>query len=138
MHDLIHFRQSTRALERRRTIYAIGFTLYLQEKTMLKIGYKASAEQFAPRDLLDFSRLAEQYGFDSVFISDHFQPWRHTGGHAPFSLTWLGGLAARTTRIQSCTPLLTTLFPHDPTVVAQAFATLAVMFPNRVVLGLGS
>jgi len=24
-----------------------------------------------------------QHGFDSVVISDHFQPWRHTGGHAP-------------------------------------------------------
>ena len=26
---------------------------------------------------------AEQAGFDSVFISDHLQPWRHDGGHAP-------------------------------------------------------
>ena len=50
---------------------------------MLKIGYKASAEQFGPNDLLDFSCLAEKVGFDSVFVSDHFQPWKHTGGHAP-------------------------------------------------------
>ena len=27
---------------------------------MLKLGYKASAEQFGPRELLDFSRLAEE------------------------------------------------------------------------------
>ena len=39
---------------------------------MLKLGYKASAEQFGPRELLDFSRLAEEVGFDSVFVSDHF------------------------------------------------------------------
>ena len=45
---------------------------------MLKLGYKASAEQFAPSKLLAFSVLAEQVGFDSVFISDHFQPWKHT------------------------------------------------------------
>ena len=50
---------------------------------MLQFGYKASAEQFAPRELLDYSIRAEQVGFDSVFISDHLQPWRHTGGHAP-------------------------------------------------------
>ena len=55
----------------------------------LKLGYKASAEQFAPRKLLDFSVAAEHAGFDSVFVSDHFQPWRHTDGHAPSALAWL-------------------------------------------------
>ena len=50
---------------------------------MLKLGYKASAEQFGPSELLEFGCTAEKLGFDSVFISDHFQPWRHTGGHAP-------------------------------------------------------
>ena len=49
----------------------------------IKLGYKASNEQFAPRELLEFSVLAEENGFDSVFISDHLQPWRHDGGHAP-------------------------------------------------------
>jgi alkanesulfonate monooxygenase SsuD/methylene tetrahydromethanopterin reductase-like flavin-dependent oxidoreductase (luciferase family) len=52
--------------------------------TALRLGYKASAEQFGPVELLDFSIHAEQVGFDSVVVSDHFQPWRHTGGHAPF------------------------------------------------------
>ena len=56
----------------------------------LKLGYKASAEQFAPRQLLDFSVEAEKVGFDSVFVSDHFQPWKHTDGHAPSALAWLG------------------------------------------------
>ena len=61
---------------------------------MIKLGYKASAEQFAPGALLGFACLAEEVGFDSVFISDHFQPWKHIDGHAPFSLTWLGALGA--------------------------------------------
>ena len=56
---------------------------------MLRLGYKASAEQFGPAQLLEFAVLAEQRGFDSVFISDHFQPWCHHGGHAPFSLACL-------------------------------------------------
>jgi len=55
----------------------------------LRIGYKASAEQFNPRELVEFAVEAEQVGLDSVMISDHFQPWRHTGGHAPFSMAWL-------------------------------------------------
>jgi coenzyme F420-dependent glucose-6-phosphate dehydrogenase len=65
---------------------------------VLRLGYKASAEQFGPNELLDYSVLAETRGFDSVFISDHFQPWRHTGGHAPFSMAWMGGGGARPAR----------------------------------------
>ena len=66
---------------------------------MLRIGYKASAEQFGAGDLLRFALLAEERGFDSIGVSDHFQPWRHTGGHAPNAFVWLGALAARTTRV---------------------------------------
>ena len=105
---------------------------------MLKLGYKASAEQFGPTELLQFSRLAEEMGFDSVFISDHFQPWKHHGGHAPFSLAWLGALGAVTSRITMGTSVMTPTFRYHPAVVAQAFATLGVMFPNRIVLGVGT
>ena len=105
---------------------------------MLKLGYKASAEQFAPAKLLDFSILAEQAGFDSVFVSDHFQPWKHTDGHAPSALVWLGALGARTQRIMLGTSVLTPTFRYHPSVVAQAFGTLGAMFPGRVVLGIGT
>ena len=105
---------------------------------MLKLGYKASAEQFGPTELLRFSRLAEQSGFDSVFISDHFQPWKHHGGHAPFSLAWLGALGAVTSRITIGTSVLTPTFRYHPAVLAQAFATLGIMFPDRIVLGVGT
>jgi coenzyme F420-dependent glucose-6-phosphate dehydrogenase len=105
---------------------------------MLKLGYKASAEQFAPKELLEYSVLAERLGFESVFISDHFQPFRHTGGHAPFSLAWMGALGARTERIVMGTSVLTPTFRYHPSVVAHAFATLGAMFPGRVVLGIGT
>jgi coenzyme F420-dependent glucose-6-phosphate dehydrogenase len=105
---------------------------------MLRLGYKASAEQFAPRDLLEFACQAEEAGFESVFISDHFQPWRHSGGHAPFSLAWLGALGARTSRIVMGTSVLTPTFRYHPAVVAQAFGTLGMMFPGRVILGVGT
>ena len=100
---------------------------------MLRLGYKASAEQFAPGPLLDFSVLAEEVGFDSVFISDHFQPWKHTGGHAPNSLVWLGALGARTKRAVLGTSVLTPTFRYHPSIVAQAFGTLGSMFPGRVI-----
>lgn len=105
---------------------------------MLKLGYKASAEQFAPNDLIDFSVLTERLGLDSVFISDHFHPFRHTGGHAPFSLAWLGALGARTSRLVMGTSVLTPTFRYHPSVVAHAFATLGSMFPGRIVLGIGT
>ena len=105
---------------------------------MLRLGYKASAEQFAPTELLGYAELAEQQGFDSVFISDHFQPWRHTGGHGPFSMAWMGALGARTQRIAIGTSVLTPTFRYHPSVVAQAFGTLGALFPGRIILGVGT
>src|SRR5580704_16885877 len=105
---------------------------------VLKLGYKASAEQFGPSELLDFSCLAEEVGFDSVFVSDHFQPWKHTDGHAPSALAWLGALGARTRRVVIGTSVLTPTFRYHPSVVTQVFGTLGSMFPGRVVLGVGT
>lgn len=105
---------------------------------LLKLGYKASAEQFGPRELLNFAIEAEQCGFDSVWISDHFQPWRHTDGHAPFAFSWLGALGERTERILLGTSVLTPTFRYNPAVVAQAFGTLGVLNPGRMILGVGS
>lgn len=105
---------------------------------MLRLGYKASAEQFGPNDLLRFSVFAEKQGFDSVFISDHFQPWRHSGGHAPYCLAWIGALGARTSRIAIGTSVLTPTFRYHPSVVAQAFGTLSAMYPGRMILGIGT
>jgi coenzyme F420-dependent glucose-6-phosphate dehydrogenase len=104
----------------------------------LRIGYKASAEQFAPRELLDYAVQAERVGFDSVMISDHFQPWRHHGGHAPFSLAWLAALGERTERAQIGTSVMTPTFRYNPAVVAQAFGTLGSLYPGRVMLGVGT
>jgi coenzyme F420-dependent glucose-6-phosphate dehydrogenase len=104
----------------------------------VKLGYKASNEQFPPQELLDYAVLAEECGFDSVFVSDHLQPWRHDGGHAPFAMSWLGAVGARTSRITMGTSVLTPTFRYHPAIVAQAFATLGCLFPGRVVLGMGT
>ena len=105
---------------------------------MITLGYKASAEQFAPRQLLDFAIAAEANGFDSVVVSDHFQPWRHTDGHAPFSFAWLAALGERTTRVTLGTSVVTPTFRYNPAIVAQAMATLGSLNPDRVMLGVGT
>jgi coenzyme F420-dependent glucose-6-phosphate dehydrogenase len=104
----------------------------------LKLGYKASAEQFPPRRLLDLAVAAERAGFDSVWTSDHFQPWRHTDGHAPNALVWLGAASQATSRVTLGTSVLTPSFRYNPAVVAQAFATLGCLAPGRVILGVGT
>jgi coenzyme F420-dependent glucose-6-phosphate dehydrogenase len=104
----------------------------------LKLGYKASAEQFAPRELVELAVLAEAHGMDSATVSDHFQPWRHEGGHAPFSLAWMTAVGERTKRITLGTSVLTPTFRYNPAVIAQAFATMACLYPDRVFLGVGT
>src|SRR3954467_5395125 len=98
-------------------------------------GFKASAEQFGPSELLDLSLEAERRGLDVVAISDHFQPWRHTGGHGPAAppgpraagagpagLPWLGAFAGRAERATVGTSVLTPTLRYHPAIIAQAFA----------------
>ena len=104
----------------------------------LTVGYKASAEQFGPRALVDLGVLAERVGLDSVWVSDHLQPWRHIGGHGPSALAVLAAIGERTERAVLGTSVLTPTFRYNPAVIAQQFATLALLNPRRVVLGVGT
>ncbi|ODU11282.1 MAG: glucose-6-phosphate dehydrogenase (coenzyme-F420), partial [Pseudonocardia sp. SCN 72-51] len=91
-----------------------------------------------PRDLVEYAVRAEEVGLDSVWTSDHFLPWRHNGGHAPFALTWMAAVGERTQRVQIGTSVLTPTFRYNPAVIAQAFASMALMFDGRVALGVGT
>ena len=104
----------------------------------LKLGYKASAEQFDPRELVEIAVAAEAHGMESVAVSDHFQPWRHEGGHAPFSLTWMAAVGERTKTITIGTSVMTPTFRYNPAVLAQAFATMGCLYPDRIMLGVGT
>ncbi|GAA1683061.1 glucose-6-phosphate dehydrogenase (coenzyme-F420) [Microbacterium lacus] len=104
----------------------------------VRFGLKASAEQFAPRELVEIAVEAEAAGFDSVTVSDHFQPWRHTGGHAPFALAWMAAVGERTSSLTLGTSVLTPSFRYNPAVLAQAFGTMGCLFPGRVFLGVGT
>src|SRR3954453_18823641 len=98
-----------------------------QTVVALRIGYKASAEQFGPRDLVEYAVRAEEAGLDSVWVSDHFLPWRHEGGDAPGALAWMPAVAERTSRVQIGTSVLTPTFRYNPAVIAQAFATMSLL-----------
>jgi coenzyme F420-dependent glucose-6-phosphate dehydrogenase len=104
----------------------------------MRYGYKASAEQFAPRELIDYSKLAEELGLETIAVSDHFQPWRHTGGHTPAVFSWLGALGENTQRAMLGTSVLTPTMRYHPAIIAQAMATLAVMYPRRMFFGIGT
>jgi coenzyme F420-dependent glucose-6-phosphate dehydrogenase len=87
---------------------------------------------------VEYAVRAEELGLDSVVVSDHFLPWRHNGGHAPFALAWMAAVGERTNRVLIGTSVLTPTFRYNPAVIAQAFATLGVLYPNRVMLGVGT
>ena len=104
----------------------------------VRIGYKASAEQFDPATLLQYTRHAEEVGLEIVATSDHFQPWRHREGHSPAALPWLGAATQATSSALLGTSVLTPTLRYEPAIVAQAFATLGCLAPGRVFLGVGT
>jgi coenzyme F420-dependent glucose-6-phosphate dehydrogenase len=105
---------------------------------VMRYGYKASAEQFETRRLVDLALLAERSGLDTIAVSDHFQPWRHNGGHAPAAMTWLGAVAQGAQGAMLGTSVLTPTMRYHPSIVAQAFATLARLARGPVFLGVGT
>ncbi len=104
---------------------------------MTILGWKASTEQYAPRELLDYAVAAEKAGFDSLSVSDHFHPWSEEG-QAAFMWTWLGAAAAKTEKMSIGPGLTCPILRYHPAVIAQAAATLAVMAPGRAFLCLGT
>jgi coenzyme F420-dependent glucose-6-phosphate dehydrogenase len=104
----------------------------------MRYGYKASAEQFGPRPLLDYSALAAELGLGTVAVSDHFQPWRHHGGHTPAVLPWLGAAGSTIPEALLGTSVLTPTMRYHPSIIAQSFATLGCLYPGRVFLGVGT
>lgn len=104
----------------------------------LTLGYKTCHEQYQPDKLLSFADLADRYGFETLWTSDHFHPWAHTSAAGGFAWVWMASAAERTKNIKIGTSVTAPILRYHPAIVAQAFATLAVMYPNRIFLGLGA
>jgi coenzyme F420-dependent glucose-6-phosphate dehydrogenase len=103
---------------------------------MTIIGYHASHEQFAPSALRDLVVLAEQAGFAAAKTSDHFHPWSERQGQSGFAWAWLG--AAMQATALPFGAISAPGYRYHPAVLAQAAATCAEMFPDRLWLALGS
>jgi len=97
-----------------------------------------SLEQFQPDVALQHAILAEKYGFESIWASDHFLPWYHTNASTAFAWSWLGAAAQATKTIKFGTGLTCPTFRYHPGLVAQAFATLDYMYPGRIFISLGT
>ena len=102
-----------------------------------KIGYAAMLEQFGPAEILDLCARADSAGFSGVMAADHFQPWVPSQGQASFVWEVLA-VAGTRTRGDLGPGVTCPSFRMHPAIVAQAAATLEVMYPGRTWLGLGS
>ena len=100
------------------------------------VGYHCSHEQHPPSEALANLLLAERAGFQSGMCSDHYFPFSQAQGHSGFAWSWLGA-ALQASRLE----LGVVNAPgqrYHPAIVAQAAATLAEMFPDRLWVALGS
>jgi probable non-F420 flavinoid oxidoreductase len=100
------------------------------------IGFHASHEQFPPDQLLRLVQAAEAAGFDAAMCSDHWGPWREEQGESGFAWAWLGAAMATTSL-----PFGVVNAPgqrYHPAIIAQAAATLNVLFPDRFWVAVGS
>ena len=105
---------------------------------MRHIGYWASQEQYSMQELIDFVQEAEKGGFETTLTSDHFHPWSHTNGHGNFTWVWISAVAERTKKMKLITGVTAGVYRYNPGVIAQAFASLDVLYPGRIGLGVGS
>jgi len=102
------------------------------------IGYVLSTEQWPAGQLLEQAMAAEAAGFDAVWSSDHFHPWQDNEGHSSLAWALLSAIGQRTSKIFFGTGVTCPSFRYNPSIVAEAFATLENLNPGRVFLGVGS
>jgi G6PDH family F420-dependent oxidoreductase len=103
----------------------------------MEIGYSLASEELRPTEMVRAARHAEEIGFGSAWLSDHFHPWIDRQGESPFVWSVIGGIAA-TTGLRVGTAVTCPLIRTHPAVVAHAAATSAAMMPGRFSLGVGT
>src|ERR671911_875373 len=102
------------------------------------VGYWASQEQYSMHDLIKFVIEAEGGGFNTCLTSDHFHPWWHDNGYGNFTWVWLAAAAERTKSMEFVTGVTAAVYRYNPAIIAQAFASLDVLYPGRIGLGVGT
>src|SRR3954470_16070272 len=103
----------------------------------MRIGYFLSCEEYTPAQLIEQARLAQDAGFQALWISDHYHPWNDEQGQSPFVWSIIGALSQVVT-IPVTTAVTCPIMRIHPAVVAQAAATSAALHEGRFVLGVGT
>jgi len=101
------------------------------------LGYFLSSEEYTPEQLIEQAVLAEEAGFDALWISDHFHPWNDAQGQSPFVWSMIGAVS-RVCRLPVMTAVTCPTMRMSPVITAQAAATSAVLLEGRFRLGVGS
>src|ERR1022692_303322 len=104
----------------------------------MRFAWLCSHESYQPELLVEQAVLAESAGFDMVLASDHFHPWVDDTSAAGFAWSWLGAVAARTSRVELGPSVTCPLAHYHPALVAQAAATVDRLSGGRFTLGLGT
>ena len=110
----------------------------MAEPRPLRLGYWLSSEEHPPRRLVELAVRAEQAGFRTAMISDHYHPWIEEQGQASFVWGVLGAIAHATDALEVGTGVTAPIQRLHPAIVAQAAATAAALMPGRFFLGVGS
>jgi G6PDH family F420-dependent oxidoreductase len=105
---------------------------------MPSVGVFFSCEELPANDIVAASRRAEEAGFRSAWISDHFHPWNDEQGQSPFVWSVLGAAAHATREMRWYTAVTCPTVRIHPAIIAQAAATVATMMPGRFGLGVGT
>jgi G6PDH family F420-dependent oxidoreductase len=103
----------------------------------MELGYSLASEELHPTEMVRAAKSAEEIGFRSAWVSDHFHPWTDRQGQSPFVWSVIGGIAA-TTDLRVGTAVTCPTIRTHPAIIAQAAATSAAMLPGRFFLGVGS
>ena len=103
----------------------------------MKIGYFLSSEEYTPAELIEQARMAEEAGFDGLWISDHFHPWNDEQGESAFVWSTIGAIS-QVCELPVTTAVTCPTVRIHPAVIAQAAATSAVLLNGRFTLGVGT
>ncbi|HJS84759.1 MAG TPA: TIGR03557 family F420-dependent LLM class oxidoreductase [Acetobacteraceae bacterium] len=102
------------------------------------IGFMLAHEQFPVPELVQLGALASRSGFHLLATSDHLQPWQANQGHCGQAWVTLGALGGQGTSSWMGTTVTCPTLRYDPAIVAEAFASLSLISPGRIFLGVGS
>ena len=104
-----------------------------------KVGQPPGWHQNTHPEMLRLGQRAEQLGFDSIWVPDHYFFERPPGVFTPYPEAWtlMTALVATTSRVQVASMVLAAGFRH-PALLAHRAGALQELAGGRLLLGLGA